>query len=146
MEPMVFNVVRVVGVEPGAELDGTVYDQWVQIDHSGSRFSVFDHMLIMPEHSAGELHEVKLSFMATAVTPERVAHSGVAGNVFSGEVVNVLENGDSFNHIIDVNGLKVHLLEDEKHPVGQYLEIRGRLDLDDMHYPSAEAWEPAGFD
>jgi hypothetical protein len=146
MESMVFNVVRVVGVEPGAELDGTLYDQWVRIDHRGSLFSVFDQMLIMPEHASGELHEVKLSFMATSVIPSNRSYSGTSGNRFSGKVVSVFEHDSYFDHIIDVDGLKVHLPKNERHPLGEQLEIKGRLDLDDIQYPSPTVWEPASFD
>ncbi len=141
MEFMVFNVVRVTRVEPGAELDGTVYDQWLRIEYGGSFVSVFDQMMIVPEHASGELHEVKLSFMATNVASVSKPNSSITGNMFSGKVVSVLERGDFFDHIVDINGLKVHLLENEKLPLGQQLEIRGRLDIDDIQYPSPTAWE-----
>lgn len=140
MKTMVFNVVRVVRVEPGAMLDDVVYDQWLYIEFGGSTASVFDPDMIAPEYASGELHEVKLSLMATRVEPSTSRSSGVSGNRYYGRVVSVLERDGFFDHLLDINGLKVHLLEPENHSVGEYLAVQGRLDLDDIQLPNPNAW------
>jgi hypothetical protein len=141
METMVFNVVRVVRVESGAELDGTVFDQWVHIEFGGSTASVFDHMMIAPEYASGELHEVKLSLMASWVEPSTSRASGVSGNRYFGRVVSVLECDGLFDHLLDINGLRVHLVENHRFPVGEYLAVQGRLDLEDIQLPILNAWD-----
>ncbi len=140
---MVFNVVRVVRVEPGAMLDEVVYDQWIYIEFGGSTTPVFDPNMIAPEYASGELHEVKLSLMAIHVAPSTSSSSGVSGNRYYGRVVSVLERGGLFDHLLNINGLKVHLLEQENHCVGEYLAVQGRLDLDDIQLPNPSAWENA---
>ena len=140
---MVFNIVRVVRVEPGAMLDGTVFDQWIHIEFGGSTASVFDPDMIAPEYAPGEIHELKLSLMATSVEPSNSSARGVSGNWYYGRVVSVYRRESLFDHILDINGLKIHLLENREHPIGEYLSVRGRLDLDDIKYPNAESWTTA---
>lgn len=137
---MVFNIVRVVRVEPGAMLEDTVFDQWIHIEFGGSTASVFDSEMIAPEYASGEIHELKLSLMATSVEPSNSSARGVSGNWYYGRVVSVYRREGLYDHILDINGLKIHLLEDKEHPVGEYLSVRGRLDLDDIKYPNAESW------
>ena len=138
---MVFNVVRVVRVEPGAELGGTVYDQWVYIEFGGSTASVFDPDMIAPEYASGELHEVKLSLMATNVEPSTSRASGVNGNRYYGRVVSVIDRDGLFEHLLDINGLKIHLTEQTNYPLHEYLAIRGRLDLIDIRLPEPTGWD-----
>jgi hypothetical protein len=137
---MVFNIVRVVRVEPGAMLGDTVFDQWLHIEFGGSTASVFDSEMIAPEYASGEIHELKLSLMATSVEPSNSSARGVSGNWYYGKVVSVYRRESLYDHVLDINGLKIHLLEDKEHPVGVYLSVRGRLDLDDIKYPHAESW------
>ena len=138
---MVFNIVRVVRVEPGAMLGDTVFDQWLHIEFGGSTASVFDSEMIAPEYASGEIHELKLSLMATQVQSSNSRGSGISGNNYYGRVVSVINRGDLFDHVVDVNGLRIHLVEHSEHPVGEYLAIRGRLDLDDMKYPHTSSWQ-----
>ena len=138
---MVFNVVRVVRVEPGAELGDTVYDQWVYIEFGGSTASVFDPDLIAPEYASGELHEVKLSLMATNVEPSTSRASGVNGNRYYGRVVSVVDRDGLFEHLLDINGLKIHLTEQTNYHLHEYLAIRGRLDLIDIRLPEPTGWD-----
>ncbi|MCW4011617.1 MAG: hypothetical protein NWF07_01355 [Candidatus Bathyarchaeota archaeon] len=140
---MVFNIVRVVRVEPGASLDGTVFDQWIHIEFGGSTASVFDPDMIAPEYASGEIHELKLSLMATSVEPSNSSARGVSGNWYYGRVVSVYRRESLYDHILDINGLKIHLLENKEHSIGEYLSVRGRLDLDDIKYPNAESWTTA---
>ncbi len=141
---MVFNLVKVVRVEPGAELDGTVYDQWLHIECGDCKASLFDHMMIAPEHSKGEMHEVKVSLMSTGVEQGSPSEVGINGNRFTGKVVAIRElNSYYYDHLLDIKGLKVHLVDDKLYDIGGYLTVRGRLDLDDIQYPSPNAWEPA---
>ena len=139
-EIMVFNLVRVVRIEPGAELDGTVYDQWIHIEFGGKTISVFDHEMIAPDYAPGELHEVKLRLMATSIEPTNSRASGIAGNRYYGRVIYVSSFEGLFDHIVDVNGLKIHLFDQVKHPIGEYLSIKGRLDLDDIKHPRTDKW------
>lgn len=141
MKTMVFNVVRVVRVEPGAMLDDVVYDQWLYIEFGGSTAPVFDPDMIAPEYASGELHEVKLSLMATRVEPSTSRSSGVSGNRYYGRVVSVLERGGWFDHVLNINGLRVHLLEQRNYPVDEYLAVQGRLDLIDIKLPEPNAWD-----
>ena len=141
MKTMVFNVVRVVRVEPGAELGGTVFDQWLHIEFGGSTASVFDPDMIAPEYASGELHEVKLSLMATSVEPSTSRASGVSGNRYYGRVVFVVERQDFFDHLLDINGLRVHLVEQTNYPLFEYLAVQGRLDLIDIKLPEPTGWD-----
>ena len=138
---MVFNVVRVVRVEPGAQLDGTVFDQWLHIEFGGSTASVFDHMMIAPEYASGELHEVKLCLMATRVEHSPSHSVGVSGNRYYGRVVSVLERDGLYDHLLDINRLRVHLVENVRYSVGEYLAVQGRLDLEDIQLPIQNAWD-----
>jgi len=138
---MVFNVVRVVRVEPGAELGGTVFDQWLYIEFGGSTASVFDPEMIAPEYASGELHEVKLSLMATSVEPSTSRSSGINGNRYYGRVVSVVEREGLFEHLLDINGLKIHLAEQQNYPLYEYLAVQGRLDLIDIKLPEPNAWD-----
>lgn len=140
---MVFNIVRVVRVEPGAMLDGTVFDQWLHIEFGGSTASVFDPEMIAPDYASGEIHELKLSLMATQVSPSNSRGSGISGNNYYGRIVSVINRNGLYDHIVDVNGLRVHLVEHTQRPLGDYLAIRGRLDLDDIKYPNTESWQTA---
>lgn len=138
---MVFNVVRVVRVEPGAELGGTVFDQWLYIEFGGSTASVFDPDMIAPEYASGELHEVKLSLMATSVEPSTSQAMGVNGNRYYGRVVSVIERDGLFDHLLDISGLKIHLTEQTNYPLYEYLAIQGRLDLIDIRLPEPTGWD-----
>ena len=141
MKIMVFNVVRVVRVEPGAELGDTVFDQWVHIEFGGSTVSVFDPDMIAPEYASGELHEVKLGLMATSVEPSTSRASGVNGNRYYGRVVSVIEREGLFEFLLDISGLRIHLLEHEKYPLYEYLSVQGRLDLIDIKLPEPNGWD-----
>lgn len=138
---MVFNVVRVVRVEPGAELGGTVFDQWLHIEFGGSTASVFNSEMIAPEYASGELHEVKLSLMATSVEPSTSRASGVNGNRYYGRVVSVVEWQGLFDHLLDVNGLRIHLVKDKDYSSLGYLAVQGRLDLVDIRLPEPTGWD-----
>jgi len=141
MKIMVFNVVRVVRVEPGAELGDTVFDQWLYIEFGGSIASVFDPDMIAPEYASGELHEVKLSLMATSIELSTSRASGVNGNRYYGRVVSVIERQDFFDHLLDINGLRVHLAEQTNYPLFEYLAVQGRLDLIDIKLPEPNGWD-----
>lgn len=141
MKTMVFNVVRVVRVEPGAELGGTVFDQWLHIEFGGSTASVFDPDMIAPEYASGELHEVKLSLMATSVEPSTSSASGVNGNRYYGRIVSVVTRDGLFDHVLDISGLKIHLTEQTNYPLYEYLAVQGRLDLIDIKLPEPNGWD-----
>ena len=141
MKTMVFNVVRVVRVEPGAELGGTVFDQWLYIEFGGSTTSVFDPDMIAPEYASGELHEVKLSLMATSVEPSTSSASGVNGNRYYGRIVSVVTRDGLFDHVLDISGLRVHLMEQENYSLEKYLTVQGRLDLTDIRLPEPTGWD-----
>ncbi len=137
---MVFNVVRVVRVEPGAMLDDSVFDQWLYIEFGGSTIPVFDHEMIAPDYASGELHEVRLGLMATSVQYTNSSASGLAGNRYYGRVVSVRELNGFFSYLLDINGLKVHLSDDTRYSLGDYLVVQGRLDLEDIKLPNAALW------
>jgi hypothetical protein len=56
-------------------------------------------------------------------------------------VVSVLEREDFYDHLLDVNGLRIHLVENQRYPVGEYLVAQGRLDLTDIKLPIQNAWD-----
>ena len=138
---MSYNTVKVLRVEPGAELGGTVFDQWLYIEFGGSTASVFDPDMIAPEYASGEIHEVKLSLMATSVEPSTSSASGINANRYYGRVVSVVEREGLFEHLLDVNGLKIHLAEQQNYPLYEYLAVQGRLDLIDIKLPEPNAWD-----
>ncbi len=135
-----FNVVRVVRVEPGAMLDGSVFDQWIYIEFGGSTIPVFDPEMIAPDYASGELHEVRLGLMATRVDYTNSSASGLAGNRYYGRVVLVRERDGIFSYLLDINGLKVHLFDDSRYSLGDYLVVQGRLDLEDIKLPNSVLW------
>lgn len=135
-----FNVVRVVRVEPGAMLDGSVFDQWIYIEFGGSTIPVFDPEMIAPDYASGELHEVRLGLMATRVDYTNSSASGLAGNRYYGKVVLVRERDGIFSYLLDINGLKVHLFDDSRYSLGDYLVVQGRLDLEDIKLPNSVLW------
>lgn len=136
-----FNVVRVVRVEPGAMLDGSVFDQWIYIEFGGSTIPVFDPEMIAPDYASGELHEVRLGLMATRVDYTNSSASGLAGNRYYGRVVLVRERDGIFSYLLDINGLKVHLFDDSRYSLGDYLVVQGRLDLEDIKLPNSVLWD-----
>jgi len=128
---MVFNVVKVLAIEPGAELDGTVYDQWVRVAYKDHSLSLFDMNMLAYEKAAGDNHELKISVMFTELEAEE-GPPMAKGNRFRGKVVEVNEDDGLFEHIVDLDGLRVLLSDSEEHKIGTTLQFKARLDLVDF--------------
>jgi hypothetical protein len=128
---MVFNVVKVLEIEPGAELDDTVYDQWVRIAYKDHSLSLFDMSMIAYESVVGEYHEVQIGVMFTELE-EDAGPMMAKGNRFQGKVVAVTEEGGLFRHIVDLDGLKVILSDQNRYEIGAILKFKARLDLLDF--------------
>jgi hypothetical protein len=62
---MVFNVVKILEIEPGAELDNTVYDPWVRIAYRDHSLSFFDMDMLAYTEAVGDFHKVKIGVMFT---------------------------------------------------------------------------------
>ena len=138
---MVFNVVRVVRVEPCTQLNGNISDQLVHIEFGGSTAKVYDPEVIAPRYASGELHEVKLVIVDSIIEKCNSRALGMSGNRYYGKIVSVIQRDGLFDHLLDINGLRVHMLKREQFPVGEYLSIQGRLNLDDIQLPNLNAWD-----
>jgi len=128
---MIFNVVKVLAIEPGAELDGTVYDQWVRIAYKDHSLSLFDMNMLAPGGSVGDYHEIMIGVMFTELEAEE-GPPIAKGNQFRGKVVEVNEENGLFEHIVDLDGLKVLLSDSNEHKIGTTLRFKARLDLVDF--------------
>ena len=136
---MAFNVVKVLEVEPGAELDGTVYDQWVRIAYKDHGLSLFDMNMLAYEGAAGDYHELRIGVMFTELEEDE-GPTMAKGNRFRGKVVAVTEEGGLYEHVVDLDGLKVILSDREEHKVGTTLRFKARLDLLDFR-GAAGGWK-----
>jgi hypothetical protein len=138
---MVFNTVRVARIEPGVMIEGAANDQWVHIEFGGATAKVFDPDVIAPRYASGELHEVKLCLNVNSVEPSNSRALGIAGNRYYGRVISISKRGGMFEHLLDINGLRVHMAEMDQYPVGTHLSIQGRLDLEDIQLPNPSVWD-----
>ena len=129
---MVRNIVNVMEIESGAELDGTVYDQWVRIAYKDHSLSLFDMNMLAHEGAAGEYHDLKISVMFTELEAGVQDPPMAKGNRFRGKVVEVTEKDGVFEHIVDLDGLRVTLSDHEEYNVGIMLGFKARLDLLDF--------------
>lgn len=125
---MVFNVVKILGIEPGAELDDTVYDQWIRIAYKDHSLSLFDMDMIAYETAVGGYHEVRIGVMFTELE-EDAGPMMAKDNRFRGKVVSVTEEDGLFRHIVDLDGLKVILSDQKRYEIGAVLKFKARLDL-----------------
>ena len=129
---MVSNVVKVLGIESGAELDHTVYDQWVRIAYKDHSLSIFDMDMLAPEDAVGGLHEVKIGVLFTELECCVDCVPMAKGNRFCGKVVDVNEQDGLFEHVVDLDGLRVILTDHEEYSTGAVLKFKVRLDLLDF--------------
>jgi hypothetical protein len=129
---MVFNDVKILEIEPGAELDYKVYDQWVRIGYKDHYLSVFDMDMLASEDAVGDFYEVKIGVMYTEIEVDVQGPPMAKGNRFRGKVVEVTKKDGMFEHIIDLDGLRVTLSDHEEHKVGTMLWFKARLDLIDF--------------
>ncbi len=141
---MVFNVVKVLEIEPGAELDDTVYDQWVRIAYKDHSLSLFDMSMIAYESAVGDYHEVQIGVMFTELE-EDTGPPLAKGNRFRGKVVSVTEKDGLFRYIVDLDGLRVILSDQAKHEIGSVLKFKARLDLLDFRGAS-DGWKAVDTD
>ena len=125
---MVFNVVKILEIEPGAQLDDTVYDQWVRIAYKDHSLSIFDMDMIAYESAVGDYHEVQIGVMFTELE-EDAGPMMAKGNRFRGKVVSVTEEDGLYEHIVDLDGLRVILSDQKRYKVGSFLKFKARLDL-----------------
>ena len=129
---MVFNVVKILEIEPGLELDHTVYDQWVRIAYKNHYLSLFDMNMLANEDAVGDFHEVRIGVMFTELKAGVQGPPMAKGNRFRGKVVEVTEKDGVFEHIVDLDGLRVTLSDHEDHKIGTMLGFKARLDLIDF--------------
>ena len=71
MSLMVFNVVKILEIETGTELNRTVYDQWVRVSYKDHYLSIFDMDMLASVDAVGDFHEVKISVMFTELARAR---------------------------------------------------------------------------
>lgn len=126
---MVFNVVKILEIEAGAELDHTVYDQWVRIAYKDHSLTLFDMDMVTPEEAVGDHHNLKIGVMFTELKADVDGPQMAKGNRFSGKVIDVAEEDGLFEHIVDLDGLRVILSGHEEHKVGTMLRFKVRLNL-----------------
>ncbi len=129
---MVFNVVKILELEPGTELDNTVYDLWVRIAYKDPSLSIFDMGMLAYTEALGDFHEVKIGVMFTEL--EEVVDDPLMAkrNRFRGKVVEVTEKDGLFWHIVDLDELRIILSDHEEYKIGTVLRFKSRLDLLDF--------------
>ena len=129
---MVFNVVKILEIELGAELDHIVYDQWIRVAYKDHSLSIFDMDMLASEDAVGDFYGVKIGVMFTELEADVDDPPMAKGNRFSGKVVGVIEKDGLFEHVVDLDGLRVILSDHEEHGVGTVLRFKARLDLLDI--------------
>ncbi len=87
--------------------------------------------MIAYEGAVGDFHEVKIGVMFTELEAE-VGPPMAKGNRFRGRVVEVTEKDGLFEHVVDLDGLRVILSDQEKYEIGTVLRFKARLDLLDF--------------
>jgi hypothetical protein len=129
---MVFNVVKVLDIEPGAELDDTVYDQWVRIEYQDYSLSLFDMNMKLSEEYVGDYVEIKIDAMFTELEAVVSDPPMAKGNRFCGKIATVRKNDSIYEHVVDLEGLKVTLCDHVKYKVGTMIRFKARLDVVDV--------------
>ena len=126
---MVRNIVNVMEIESGAELDGTVYDQWVRIGYPGHTVTLFDSNMLVPEDYVGKKVEIKVDTMFTELEPEVDEPQMVKGNRFIGKILSVKLEDSLYEHIVDLLGFQVTLIDNAEYRVGSKVRFKARLDV-----------------
>ena len=67
---MSYNIVKILEIEPGAEIDDTVYDQWVKIEYKDHYLSIFDINIQVSEDAIGDYVEMKIDTMFKELEPD----------------------------------------------------------------------------
>ena len=129
---MVFNVVKILEIEPGAELDNTVYDLWGRITYKDHSLSIFDMNMLAYAEAVGGFHEVKIGVVFTEL--EEVVDGPLVAkrNRFCGKVVEATEKDGLFRHIVDLDELRVILSDHEEHKIGTVLRFKSHMDFLDF--------------
>ncbi len=139
---MVFNAVNVMEIESGAELDGTVYDQWVRIGYRGHTLTLFDSNMLVPKDFVGTKVEMKADAMFTELEPDVDDPPMEKGNKFIGTIMSVKKNESLFDHMVDLGGFQVTLSDHTEYRVGSRLRFKARLDVVDVR-GSTGSWKKA---
>lgn len=139
---MVHNAVNVMEIESGAELDGTVYDQWVRIGWRGHTLTVFDMDMIVSEDLVGSKVDMKVDVMYTELEPEVDESPMAKGNRFIGVIKSVKKDDTLFDHVVDLEGLEVTLSDHMEHRVGSKVRFKARLDVVNVR-GSSGGWKKA---
>ena len=126
---MVFNVVKVLGIEPGAELDNVAYDQWIRIKYNDQSLSLFDMDMMVSEDYVGDYVEMRIGAMFTELESDVSGPPTAKGNRFIGKVVEVETDESLITHIVDLGGILVSLSDHTEYPVGSMIKFKARLDV-----------------
>lgn len=137
---MVFNVVKVLEIEPGAELEDTVYDQWVRIKYKDHSLSLFDMDMKVSEEYVGDYSEMRIDAMFTELESDVSDPVMVKGNRFCGKVIDVRKNDSIYEHVVDLDGVRVTLCDHVEHRVGSMIKFKARLDVTEIRGKS-DGWK-----
>lgn len=126
---MVRNIVNVMEIESGAELEGTVYDQWVRIGYPGNTLTLFDSdMIFSPDH-VGKKVEIRVDAMFTELELDVDDPPMAKENRFVGKIKSVRKDDALFEHVVDLQGFLVILSDFKEHRVGSMIRFKARLDV-----------------
>ena len=139
---MVHNAVNVMEIESGAELDGTIYDQWVRIGWRGHTLTLFDSNMLVSNDQIGSKVDMMVDAMFTELEPEVDDPPMAKGNKFIGTILSVRKDESLFEHIVDLEGLQVTLSDNMEHRVGSRIRFKSRLDVVDVR-GSTGGWKKA---
>ena len=139
---MVRNIVNVMEIEPGAELDGVIYDQWVRIGYPGHTLTLFDSDLIVPEDYVGKKVEIRVDAMFTELEPDVDDPPMSKGNRFIGTIMSIKKDESLFEHMVDLGGFQVTLSDHTEYSVGSRIRFKARLDVVEL-LGSTGSWKKA---
>lgn len=129
---MVYNIVKVLEIESGAELDDTIYDQWIKIEYQDHFLSLFDMNMKVSEDYVDDYVEMMVDAMFTEIEADVDAPPMAKGNRFCGKIVDSQRKESIYEHVVDLDGLKVTLCDHTEYQIGSMIRFKARLDVTDV--------------
>ncbi len=136
---MVYNVVKVLRIESGAELGDNIYDQWVTVKVKNQSLTLFDMDMLVSLDAVGDYAEIEIGALVTEMESNVCASPLARGNRFCGKVVDVKHENSLYTHIIDIDGLRIHLMDPEELTINTMIRFKARLDVLDVR-GSTSGW------
>lgn len=135
-----YITVYINSIVAGAELGGTVHDQWVNIRFRDLELCLFDQDVICPDSCVGQFLKMKMGVMPVKVEIVEDNPRFLDNRHFIGIVVEVFPREEDSTYLVDVGGLLLHLDSSMEFSKGTTLRIDGRLDLIALESSEQSGW------